>query len=152
MDAPESLPEALRRRLPDLMRAAIAEARRADQPFGCALADFETGALIGAAANTAAADPTAHAEVNGLHLLAELHNDPGRVALVSTAEPCPTEDESDRRVPVAAAARADARAWPVGELPDSGGRSRGAEGGSRPRGRLRPRAREHPPRALVAVA
>jgi tRNA(Arg) A34 adenosine deaminase TadA len=81
--------EALLTRLPDLMRAAIAEARRADQPFGCALADARTGELLGAAANSAASDPTAHAEINALRLMAALKLDPRQVVLVSTAEPCP---------------------------------------------------------------
>jgi tRNA(Arg) A34 adenosine deaminase TadA len=76
-------------RLPDLMRAAIAEARRADQPFGCALADFQTGALLGVAANSEESDPTGHAEVNALRLMAERRLDPATVLLVSTAEPCP---------------------------------------------------------------
>lgn len=37
---PNPFPDPLQERLPALMRAAIAEARRADQPFGCVLADF----------------------------------------------------------------------------------------------------------------
>jgi tRNA(adenine34) deaminase len=81
--------DALTARLADLMRAAIAEARRADDPFGCAWADAQTGELLGAAANSAASDPTGHAEVNALRLIAERGFDPTRVALISTAEPCP---------------------------------------------------------------
>lgn len=87
MDSP--LPEPLAARLPELMRAAIAEAERADQPFGCALAAFATGELLGAAANSASTDPTAHAEVNALRLMAGRGLDPRDVLLVSTAEPCP---------------------------------------------------------------
>jgi tRNA(adenine34) deaminase len=86
---PDSLPEALRDRLPELMRAAIAEARRGDEPFGCALADFRTGELLGSAANSAASEPTAHAEINGLRLLADRKLAGREVLLVSTAEPCP---------------------------------------------------------------
>lgn len=85
----DQLPEPLRARLPELMRAAIAEARRADDPFGCVLADFETGALLGAAPNSATHDATAHAEVNALRLMAERGIVADRVLLVSTAEPCP---------------------------------------------------------------
>ena len=83
------LPGGLRDRLPELMRAAIAEARRADDPFGCVLADFQTGELWVAAPNAADFDPTAHAEINALRILAQrkLHAD--RAALISTAEPCP---------------------------------------------------------------
>jgi tRNA(Arg) A34 adenosine deaminase TadA len=82
-------PDPLQERLPALMRAAIAEARRADQPFGCVLADFQTGDLKVAAANSSARDPTAHAEINALRELANQGLDPGRVVLISTAEPCP---------------------------------------------------------------
>lgn len=89
MPPPEQFPDALVARLPALMRAAIAEARRADHPFGCALADLATGELIGAAANSALSDPTAHAEVNALRLMAGRELDPGTIVLVSTAEPCP---------------------------------------------------------------
>jgi len=71
------------------MRAAIAEAKHADLPFGCALANYHTGALLGSAANSTASDPTGHAEVNALRLMASLKLDPKEVVLVSTAEPCP---------------------------------------------------------------
>jgi tRNA(adenine34) deaminase len=81
--------EALLARLPELMRAAIAEAWRADQPFGCVLADYQTGDLKMAAANSAASDPTAHAEINALRKLGDRKLDPGQLVLVSTAEPCP---------------------------------------------------------------
>jgi tRNA(Arg) A34 adenosine deaminase TadA len=87
--APSSLPEALSARLPSLMRSAINEALRADPPFGCALADFRTGALVGAAGNSSANDPTAHAEMNALRLMAARKLDPHQTILVSTAEPCP---------------------------------------------------------------
>jgi len=86
---PEPLSDALVARLPELMRGAIAEARRADQPFGCVLADAATGELKGASANSASSDPTGHAEVNALRLMAGLRLDPRTVVLVSTAEPCP---------------------------------------------------------------
>jgi tRNA(adenine34) deaminase len=86
---PDRLPEALVARLPDLMRAAIVEAAGADQPFGCALADYETGALKAVAANSTATDPTAHAEINALRLMARSKLDPRTIVLVSTAEPCP---------------------------------------------------------------
>ncbi|MDR3639204.1 MAG: deaminase [Isosphaeraceae bacterium] len=82
-------PEALRGRLRELMRAAIAEARRADWPFGCALADFPTGELLAAVGNSGATDATAHAEMNALRLMAEKKLDARRIVLVSTAEPCP---------------------------------------------------------------
>lgn len=89
MSPTESWPAALRARLPELMRAAIVEARRADLPFGCALADSQTGALRGAIGNSTATDPTGHAEINGLRLMAETRLEPGRIVIVSTAEPCP---------------------------------------------------------------
>lgn len=84
-----ALPEALAHRLPALMRAALAEARRADQPFGCAAADFQSGELILTAANSAKADPTGHAEMNALRKLAECKLGAHPTALISTAEPCP---------------------------------------------------------------
>lgn len=83
------LPEALRDRLPDLMRAAIAEARRADEPFGCVLADYETGELWAAAPNVIDADATAHAEINALRILALRRQRADRAILIATAEPCP---------------------------------------------------------------
>ena len=83
------LPQALQDRLPELMRAAIAEARRGDDPFGCVLADFETGELWAAAPNIIDSDTTAHAEVNALRILALRRLRPDRAALISTAEPCP---------------------------------------------------------------
>ena len=83
------LPDGLRNRLPELMRAAIAEARRADDPFGCILADFETGEPWVVAPNSADSDPTGHAAVNGLRMLALRKLAPDRAALISTAEPCP---------------------------------------------------------------
>jgi len=43
MSSPERLNDALVARLPELMRLAIAEAKRADQPFGCVLADQRRG-------------------------------------------------------------------------------------------------------------
>lgn len=85
----QSLPERLRGRLPELMRRAIAEARRADDAFGCVIADLETGEVLVAAPNVAEFDPTGHAETNALRILAQRKLDPSRVALVSTAEPCP---------------------------------------------------------------
>jgi tRNA(Arg) A34 adenosine deaminase TadA len=89
MARPDELPAALHTRLAELMRAAIAEARKADQPFGCALADANTGALLGAVGNSTLTDPTAHAEVNALRLMASKKLDPRNVFLISTAEPCP---------------------------------------------------------------
>jgi tRNA(Arg) A34 adenosine deaminase TadA len=82
-------PEPLLEALPRLMRAAVDRAARGDQPFGCVLADFATGELRGEAANSTATDPTAHAEVNALRLMAADRLDPRTVVLVSTAEPCP---------------------------------------------------------------
>jgi tRNA(adenine34) deaminase len=89
MSPPGRFDDALVARLPELMRAAIAGARRADQPFGCVLADTATGELKGVAANSSASDPTAHAEVNALRLMADRKLDPATIVLVSTAEPCP---------------------------------------------------------------
>ena len=89
MSSPERLNDALVARLPELMRLAIAEAKRADQPFGCVLADATTGELKGVAPNSAASDPTGHAEVNALRLMAGRGLDPRTIVLVSTAEPCP---------------------------------------------------------------
>lgn len=82
-------PEALRTRLRELMRAAIKEAQGADQPFGCALADYQTGELLGAVGNSGATDATAHGEMNGLRLMAGKKLKAEQVVLVSTAEPCP---------------------------------------------------------------
>jgi tRNA(Arg) A34 adenosine deaminase TadA len=89
MPPPERFGDALAARLPELMQAAIDDARRADLPFGCVLAEFTTGALKGRAANSTASDPTGHAEVNALRLMAERQLDPRSIVLVSTAEPCP---------------------------------------------------------------
>lgn len=75
--------------LPDLMRRAIAEADRADRPFGCVLADLATGELLLGAANASRRDPTDHAEMVALRAMARLAIDPASVLLVSTAEPCP---------------------------------------------------------------
>ncbi len=86
---PDAIPKTAFDRLPELMRAAIAEAHCADQPFGCALADPSTGALLGAAGNSAASDPTGHGEINALRLMAARKLEPKNVLLVSTAEPCP---------------------------------------------------------------
>src|SRR4051794_5532030 len=86
---PEPLSDALVARLPELMRGAIAEAGRADQPFGCVLADAATGEPRGASANSASSDPTRHAEGNPLRLMAELPLGRRTIVLVSTAEPCP---------------------------------------------------------------
>ncbi len=86
---PRSFHDRLIERLPELMRAAVAEANRADLPFGCVLADATTGELKGAAGNSSRNDPTAHAEVNALRLMARSGLDPGAIVLVSTAEPCP---------------------------------------------------------------
>ncbi len=83
------LPEALRDRLPDLMRTAIAEARRGDDPFGCVLADYETGELWAAAPHGIDSEATAHAEVNALRMLALRRLRADRAALIATAEPCP---------------------------------------------------------------
>ena len=64
---PERFADLLVARLPELMRAAIAEARRADQPFGCVLADFTSGAAQrkGGELDREAIRP-GHAEVNAL--------------------------------------------------------------------------------------
>ncbi len=86
---PEDLDEALAARLPALMREAVAEACRADMPFGCVLADAATGESLGSAANSAASDATGHAEINALRLMAARKIEASRVVLVSTAEPCP---------------------------------------------------------------
>lgn len=82
-------PEAFQAKLRDLMRAAIKEARKADYPFGCALAEYETGELLGLSKNSGATDATAHGEMNALRLMAEKKFKAERVVLVSTAEPCP---------------------------------------------------------------
>jgi tRNA(Arg) A34 adenosine deaminase TadA len=71
------------------MRLAIAEARRADDAFGCVIADLQTGDVLVAAPNVAEFDPTGHAETNALRIFAQRKLDPKRAALVSTAEPCP---------------------------------------------------------------
>jgi tRNA(Arg) A34 adenosine deaminase TadA len=89
MPPAERLGDVLAARLPELMRAAIDDARRADLPFGCVLGDFATGAFRGGAANSSASDPTGHAEINALRLMAERKLDPRSIVLVSTAEPCP---------------------------------------------------------------
>lgn len=88
-DPIEALPERLRDCLPELMRLAIAEAKRADDSFGCVIADLETGEVLVAAPNVAEFDPTGHAETNALRIFAQRKLDPTRAALISTAEPCP---------------------------------------------------------------
>ncbi len=89
MTRPTLWTEGFRSRLPELMRAAIADAKRADQPFGCALAHYATGDFLGSAPNSDASDPTGHAEVNALRLMSSLRLNSQEVVLVSTAEPCP---------------------------------------------------------------
>ena len=81
--------ESFKDRLPNLFELAIDEALRADDPFGCVLADRESGEVLIAVGNSASGDRTAHAEINALRRLAESKLEPSRIALISTAEPCP---------------------------------------------------------------
>lgn len=85
----DALPAPLRGALPHWMERAIAAARSADQPFGAVLGDLDTGAILVEAPNSAADDPTAHAEINALRGLRRDPAAPRRLAILSTAEPCP---------------------------------------------------------------
>ena len=71
------------------MRTAIAIASSGESPFGCVIADWDTGCEIFRIANTSRRDPTAHAEVNAIREAALRGLDFGDLVLVSTAEPCP---------------------------------------------------------------
>jgi tRNA(adenine34) deaminase len=88
-DTVDDLPEVIRARLPELMRAAVAQGRQGDDPFGCVLAALDDGRIVLEVGNSAGGDPTAHAEMNALRRAAERGIDPTQVALISTAEPCP---------------------------------------------------------------
>ncbi|WZO96211.1 nucleoside deaminase [Isosphaeraceae bacterium EP7] len=88
-DTTDDLPESIRDRLPELMRAAVAQGRIGDDPFGCVLAALDDGRIVLEAGNSAGGDPTAHAEMNALRRAAERGLDPTSLALISTAEPCP---------------------------------------------------------------
>lgn len=82
-------PEALRMRLPQLMRSAIYTARRGHSPFGCVIADWKTGSELVQAANSSELDPTAHAEINGIREATRRGLHLADLLLISTAEPCP---------------------------------------------------------------
>lgn len=85
----DDLPAPLKRSLPDLMKRAINSAKRTDAPFGCSLADYASGRHLFDAPNSTDSDPTGHAEMNGLRLLASKRVKAENVVLISTAEPCP---------------------------------------------------------------
>ncbi len=85
----DDLPAALQAALPTLMRRAITAARSADFPFGCVLADVESGQFLLEAANKSSTDPTAHAEMNALRGLSRVARSREKIVVVSTAEPCP---------------------------------------------------------------
>lgn len=75
----------------ELMRIALAEAKQGDAPFGAVL--VKDGEIAIAAHNTVKRDrdPSAHAEVNAIRLLAKKLNSTSLegYTLYTTCEPCP---------------------------------------------------------------
>lgn len=75
----------------ELMRVALAEAKQGDAPYGAAL--VKDGEIAIAAHNTVKRDrdPSAHAEVNAIRLLAKKLNSTSLegYTLYTTCEPCP---------------------------------------------------------------
>lgn len=86
-----ALPRPVRATLRETMGAAIAEARRADYPFGAVLVDVESGAIVARGRNGVGADrdPSAHAEVVAIRAGARAGVDFAGTVLVTTAESCP---------------------------------------------------------------
>ena len=74
------------------MRRAVEIARgNPDAPFGCVIADGETGEIVAEGLNDAQRNPILHGETAAIINLAEAQPeaDWGRLALYTTAEPCP---------------------------------------------------------------
>ncbi len=74
------------------MRAAIAAAAaNPAAPFGAVIVDRERGKILARGVNHASTDPSAHGEIDALRALwsSGPPSDPGRLALYTTAEPCP---------------------------------------------------------------
>jgi tRNA(adenine34) deaminase len=74
------------------MRRAVEVARRKqDAPFGAVIVDCETGEILAEGVNDARRNPILHGEVAAILACAEAHPgaDWSRLALYTTAEPCP---------------------------------------------------------------
>lgn len=74
------------------MRAAIAAAAaNPAAPFGAVIVDRERGEILATGVNRASTDPSAHGEIDALRALwaSDPPADPSRLALYTTAEPCP---------------------------------------------------------------
>ncbi|HVL15658.1 MAG TPA: nucleoside deaminase [Gemmata sp.] len=74
------------------MRHAIALAANApDRPFGAAVVDRDTGAVVAEGWNRSDENPTWHGEIDAINKLVASgkHADPSRLVLYTTAEPCP---------------------------------------------------------------
>jgi tRNA(adenine34) deaminase len=74
------------------MRMALAEARKVPVlPFGAVLVDWETSEIVAAGHNRSATDPTLHGEMDTISRCAAERSgiDWSRLALYTTAEPCP---------------------------------------------------------------
>lgn len=74
------------------MRRAVEVARgNLDAPFGCVIADRETGAVLAEGLNKAEKNPISHGEIDAIiHLSAPRPEvDWTRLVLYTTAEPCP---------------------------------------------------------------
>ncbi len=74
------------------MRRAIEIARtNPDAPFGCVVADRETGEILAEGLNQAEKNPILHGEIDAILRLTEVQPDVdwSRLVLYSTAEPCP---------------------------------------------------------------
>ncbi|NCA85700.1 MAG: nucleoside deaminase [Clostridia bacterium] len=72
-----------------MMQRALAIAREAKTPFGCVIARSEE--IITEAPNTTrtSGDPTDHAEMNAIRLLAKRGGNTKGLTLFTTGEPCP---------------------------------------------------------------
>jgi tRNA(adenine34) deaminase len=62
-----------------------------DAPFGCVVVDRETGEILAEGLNRAERNPVLHGEISALLGLTDSRagEDPHRLVLYSTAEPCP---------------------------------------------------------------
>ena len=73
-----------------IMRRAIALAGNApDLPFGAVIVDRDTGAIVAEGWNRTALNPTWHGEIDAINHLPVAATDGRRLALYTTAEPCP---------------------------------------------------------------
>lgn len=74
------------------MRRAVEIAHgNPDAPFGCVIADGETGGILAEGLNDAGKSPILHGEMDALIRLFDAHPDvdPSGLVLYTTAEPCP---------------------------------------------------------------